>query len=100
MSHPYCQEHDQPLEWCAHYRVAQLIKVEGPLFTGQEAPEGWVTDWYTADGCFLSNGYERPSGAAYYRHRRQLTGYPPCPIHWPQQWVGSCPDCVRAWQAR
>jgi hypothetical protein len=27
MSHPYCQEHDQPLEWCAHYRVAQLIKV-------------------------------------------------------------------------
>lgn len=24
--------------------------------------------------------------------------YPPCPIHWPQQWVSSCPDCMRCQQ--
>lgn len=52
-THPYCPEHDQPLDWCAHYRLTLLGKaVEVTLGEDKTVVTGVLLD-FDDDGGFV-----------------------------------------------
>jgi hypothetical protein len=42
LPHPYCTEHDQPLEWCAHDAPAELLVLVVVDVTGDDRTPGQV----------------------------------------------------------